>query len=522
MNLEVREHFPASRDESGMTLIEVMIAIFVLSVAILAMAVTASASLKQVRISRDRQFATAAAAAALEQARSYEFNELGHVGDATTCGTFSGDSNVDTTTCTFKHNTSATAEPLIHVTGGKINPYVTQPQANVTVRTYVTWYDDPEDPGTQDAKRVTAVVRFGDQNRAAFVRQSTLVSEARRGLPVPDFSITPLSPPPDASDWSCFTHTLTNHGGDDRYDFQLVGGSPSEGGYSFKYQNWYGRAWLGEASKVVAKDSSVRMYDQTGDLIPDSQVEVQRNKSATLRVCYSPVPATTPPSDVLFTVRIRSAFDSSVYREVTNHLVVPPNTLKLALHDDTEVNNTTPTDGSWTPTDTAFVMNEVAPDRTTLVNYDANRDTVGGLHLEPAGTTSPTEVARWDRQYPGAGSVSGSASLTIWTRLTDSADLDLDGTYDLDISLSRVNSSDSARNLIDFATADFTYTHDDANGWVGQSITVSIPSSVSFNDGEFLRLSIACGSASAGRCHLAYDVSPSATPAYPATLTVSP
>lgn len=516
MNLRFRERFPASRDECGMTLIEVMIAIFVLSVAVLAMAVTASSSLTQVRTSRDRQFATAAAAAALEEARSYEFNELGHVGNA--CDTFAGDPNVDTTNCTFEHNASAAPEPLVHVAGGKIDPYVTQPQANVTVRVYVTWYDDPEDPGVQDAKRVTAFVQFGNPDRQAFVRQSTLVSEARRGLPVPDFSVTPTAPDPDASDWSCFTHTLTNHGGDDRYDFQLLGGNASEGGYSFKYQNWYGRAWLGEGSKVLAKDSTVRMYDQTGDLIPDSQVTVERNQSRMLRVCYSPVPATTPPSDLVFTVRFRSAFDSSVFRDVTNHLVVPPDTLSLTLHDDTPVDNTTPTDGEWTPTDDAFVMDETAPVRTSLVNYDANRDGIDGLHLEPAGSTDPPEVALWDHQYEGGASVSGSASLTLWTRLTDQNDAEVDGTLELDLSLSRINTSDTSRNLTDFAVGDLTYVHEDESDWVGQSITILIPSSVSFQDGEFLRLSVACGSATNGRCHLAYDVSP----AFPAILTVSP
>lgn len=520
--LNLRDRFPASRDESGMTLIEVMVAIFVLSVAILAMAATASSSLVQIRTSRDRQFATAAAAAALEQARSYEFNELGHVGDPSTCNTFAGDPNVDTATCTFRHNSAAAPETLVHVSGGKIDPYVTQPQANVTVRTYVTWYDDPEDPGVQDAKRVTAFVQFGDPDRQAFVRQSTLVSEARRGLPVPDFSITPTNPGPDASDWSCFTHTLMNHGGDDRYDFQIVGGDPAEGGYSFKYQNWYGRAWLGETSLVLAKDSSVRMFDQTGDLIPDSQIEVQRNQSRTLRVCYSPVPATTPPSDVVFTVRIRSAFDSSVVRDVTNHLVVPPGTVDLFLHDDTLVDNTTPTDGTWTPDDLAFVMDETVPSRASLVNYDSNRDAFPGLHLEPAGTTSATEIVRWDRQFPGSTSVSGSASLTIWTQLTNASDVPTDGTLALDVSLSRINTSDSGRNLADFAVTGFSYVHDDEGGWVGQSITISIPSAVSFEAGEFLRLSVACGSTTTGRCNLAYDVSPTVSPPYPATLRVSP
>jgi type II secretory pathway pseudopilin PulG len=63
-------------DEDGLGLIEVMVATFILGVALLALASVGTTSLVSLRVTRDREQATNAASAAIEAARSRDFSGL--------------------------------------------------------------------------------------------------------------------------------------------------------------------------------------------------------------------------------------------------------------------------------------------------------------------------------------------------------------------------------------------------------------------------------------------------------------
>jgi Tfp pilus assembly protein PilV len=173
------------RSESGITLVEVLVAIFILSVALLALGSTATASLLSLGESRDREQATNAASAAIEAARARDFGALSvDAGEPlsslpTPVASMLGVSgNCAGTERVVQDAASIDPLPLVHQAGNN---------NAITVYTLVSWADQPCTATTADMKRVVALATWNDRGTLRSVRNETLVAPAGRGLPVPNF-----------------------------------------------------------------------------------------------------------------------------------------------------------------------------------------------------------------------------------------------------------------------------------------------------------------------------------------------
>lgn len=352
-----------------MTLIELMVAIFILAVAILAIAGTAASSIQSVRVSRDRDVATSAASGAIEAARAIEFERLA----LNSSNSFTGDARVTGSPPTFAHDES-NYEPLAVSSSGAIAPYTCTPadpgactstwfdgygafSSRHTVSIYVTDYDDPTIAGSRDGRRITAIASWRDSGVTRTVRQSTIVAEATRGVGVPDFTVEPsdLSSTVPEGRAICFVdHLLQNFGVPDTYDLWFVGpdgANPSvrqddktvkiftQGGSTPKAI--YAHAWLGPNAHAEAeswKDSwnVTRDYSDLtlsgdymrnidgggpyddpleGPVISGSLTQVATDSTVELAICYRPVSDNAKPlSGSTFEIQglVRSQFWDSL------------------------------------------------------------------------------------------------------------------------------------------------------------------------------------------------------------------
>lgn len=446
----------ALRSEEGLSLIELMIAGFVLSVAVLALASVASTSLISVRDARERDRSTAATSSALEAIRALEFDEIALRAD----GQWTDDDLVSLSgdDWLLDHDGDGQhTEVIWATTDGAIDPYRCDADtpdcwfdvpadSSATVRVFVSWYPDATE---RDAKRITVVTSWDDPSFSGprTVRMSTVVAPASRGIPVPAFEVRPpsVSTAVDeawvedavaAGDEECLEHTLTNFGAIDRYDLEPgAEWSPrnptSEG--TFQSESWIFRAFFVPEGEEVGEDWLMRSPEATAPL--RSPASLDTGEAAKLHLCYEPRPdgaSSTQPAggDVFtFTPTFHSAFDPNVSHEVANTITVTAGeTFVLYLHD--EVGHDDDHDRPWKhprpPNQTfdfdQFPMNQthpgdLAPPRTSLFDYDVgvtwdgtheelDPDEYDGLWL----TNEPEEIhgvdhgptdlaAEWDHQF---------------------------------------------------------------------------------------------------------------------------
>jgi Tfp pilus assembly protein PilV len=214
-------------DDSGFTLVEAVVALFVLGVIFTALAAAAMGSLRASLISRVEQQAIDFATEALEKTRAADYYSLANVS-----ADVSGDPAVSSCGPDLCMDPgTGVAEPLVVSSSGSVNPHITQVSEslanNVTMNLY-TYITRPAD-STADYKRVTVVAKWavaGNQRERAV---SSLVTLTDRGLPLPVFKITPLggtsaSVNPDTN--VPFGFELTNQGAPDRWNLSFTGSAP--------------------------------------------------------------------------------------------------------------------------------------------------------------------------------------------------------------------------------------------------------------------------------------------------------
>jgi type II secretory pathway pseudopilin PulG len=152
-----------------MTLIELIVAITLMSVVIVGLATTIGASDKVIQLTRARQVAEAAANKRIEELRDIDYDNLA----LDTQPTHSSDPNnpdfyvsADGTQYNYTGATPANNEDLIVDTTPPLGQVkhietpVTVGTTVVDVYQYVTWVDDPTIAGTQNLKRITVVVHY--------------------------------------------------------------------------------------------------------------------------------------------------------------------------------------------------------------------------------------------------------------------------------------------------------------------------------------------------------------------------
>jgi prepilin-type N-terminal cleavage/methylation domain-containing protein len=219
---------PASTD-SGFTLIEAVVALFVLGIIFTALAASAMGSLRASMTARVEQQAIDFATEALEKTRAADYYELANVSAdlssdprVSACGS---EKCIDPGT--------GTTEPLVLSATGNVNPHVSTVNvdlSNNVVMNLYTYITRPAD-STADYKRVTVLAKWqvaGHQRERAV---SSLVTVTDRGLPLPVFKLTPLggtsaSVNPDTK--APFGFELTNQGAPDRWNLAFTGSAPSK------------------------------------------------------------------------------------------------------------------------------------------------------------------------------------------------------------------------------------------------------------------------------------------------------
>lgn len=396
--------------EDGLSLIELMFAIFLLAVSILALAGIATSSIASVRVARDQQQASDLASAEVEAARGIDFDLLA-VDSATAPSPF-----VAPAPYSAEAPLSASGAPLAH------SETVTQGSQTFSVLRWVTQAVNHSGTEQNPIKRLIVHVSWDDRGRTRQVTDSTIVADADRGLPVPRFDLEPSAAtvnfPPGAKDFgakSCTTYTVTNLGLTDSYSWRLVNPQDSsavstsvasDGIYHDSSRKWKVRAWFQptDADDPDLEDGN-KMWDsrtESGKKWMESTVRLESRRSAWFTVCFwtEETGGATISNEQQYSVILRSQFDESVQATATAAVTVVQPRLDLFLHELT-VNHT----GSWNGADhkrtkgsttypIMFMDTQPALD-DLLHDMDSDHDPsrVHGIRIDPA---VPASAAVWD------------------------------------------------------------------------------------------------------------------------------
>ena len=220
-----RGRVPLRRDDSGFTLIETIVALAIATTVFTSLAYAAVNSLSATQSARMRQQAIDLATQRLEETRAIAFGALGHdpadlTSDAAVASC-SGDPCIDPGI--------GSNEDLILVTAG-IAPHIevvsgsTSNNVEYTLTTYVT---EPVNADGSDVKRVTVIASWNDHTQVMTETVSSLVSLTTRGLPLPEFQLTPIgettqSVNPGAT--AVWGFSLTNQGATDNWNITVPTG----------------------------------------------------------------------------------------------------------------------------------------------------------------------------------------------------------------------------------------------------------------------------------------------------------
>jgi Tfp pilus assembly protein PilV len=547
------------QEDEGLGLIEVMIAVFVLSVSLLAIGSVAISSLTALRIARDREHATNAASGAIEAARARDFDELSlaTTDDVSTLppevrtllGVASGCVQGERP---IQDAASADPVPLAGTTGTN---------GAMQIYTVVTWAEQSCATTTNgELKRVTSLATWRDGGQLHSVRNETLVAPAGRGLPVPNFEVKPpeasveMTPAQaDANATRCVEQQLRNLGAADRYEWELVSvdglsGAPVRSGTT-GWRTPNGK-WGVEAhfehppvdpprAGAEPSTNTALMQDLDGNGLPESDVQVAAGEQATITFCYEPTAADA--GDFTAHIDVVSRFDDRRRERVSHHVSVIANAEKafhLQDRDDTQGHTRRDGGGNADKQYPPYAMNPLNPgseDRSQLLapalGHWSTEVTASlpGVRLRrellPTGsnTSEPEQLRTLDYRYQVsaaqqlltggiacAGQASASGCLVLWTAppaaLGDTSAGALPVTVDLEVKFDIMDDAEKQRIWPSTAavTTTLSYQHTTA-GWERKEIPLNFTTGTTLLTNQRLRVRITCLSTSQQDCAIAYD-----------------
>jgi len=175
------------RGDAGFTVVEVVVAITIAGFVFLSMGLATIAAMKGTLTARQSQLAVDMATQGLERVRALGYADVTLVTGDSTLGVdpriVSGDR--------FDPGTG-TAEALVLSSVGTLDPHlevVAKNSVDYSMWTYIT----VPAGATTDVKRATVVVTWPQGGQIREKRVSTLVTQTRRGLPLPRFQFTTVS-----------------------------------------------------------------------------------------------------------------------------------------------------------------------------------------------------------------------------------------------------------------------------------------------------------------------------------------
>jgi hypothetical protein len=547
MNRLRRRWWQLRDEEEGISLVEVLLATFVLAVAVMALGSVGVSSLIQLRMARDREQATNASSAAIERVRAFDFGDIAHDPDLVAAdfddlpGEIVVDGGAGPDIC-------VDGEPL--VADSSVSEYVPHRQTSgnqdvIDLFTIVT-YADAECGETSNLKRVVSLARFQDGSRIEWVRQESLVAEVGRGLPVPNFRVRPeraslrFNPThTQAGDERCIDHQLRNLGASDHYEWEVleIGGEPSADkitstGWKSANGRWQITAYLREpesASGGTPPDEKYMMDIDTGTNRLASPDQVDTGDSATFTVCYEPQES-IEVAELDVRLKIHSRFDDRKFAALRHTVVVgdPEDAYHLLDRDDSTAHPRPRVDGNIRPSlmdpdvtvggsdeslariGEADYSNPAESDWSTEVGGDASGTTPGVELLRDANAPADERRADWRYQVSPAMTLrrSPTPTLVIWTAPTsvlNGASVPEGGIpMRLDVKLDGLRSNEAATPFWEGITETYEYTHE-STSWVRHEIPLPLSEDQHFQNNRRLRLQVLCHEDSEENCNLAYD-----------------
>lgn len=550
-----------------MSLVEIMIAVFVLGVGLLALASTAITSIVNLRVSQGRQQATDAASAFIEDLRRTDY--AGVALDAT-------DPSVQDFVSAISGCIDTYGEPVVTTNqpGALAREQPFGPDDRITVTTTVSWYDEGDDDSCTDAdhdrdvKRVQVVAEWDDGGRTFSVQESTLIAPVDRGLPVPDFRLgTPESTlvftedDKDNGRERCVGHVLRNLGGKDGYEWTATRTDSGSVEKNNAAQYWtadsrfYLRAFFenpaqdppldpvdhgatkGQIDRHAGLPSGLELMvdDADGNVLPDTETKLETGEQARLWICYWPGSNADVGDSAEFDVTVSSQFDPNRAETVHHRVEVADDFTDLYLFDDYpgEPDGTTPTTSSASgdrivqgngnnedlpalpmgPETT--LQPELIGATSELPNYDTDFDTHPGTRLLDAPRTNvsegawPASTIAFHEQVTVATTFGTSVRLDLWSasqaalEAEDAGQTSIPSTA-LDYEVSlKVLKSNEKAVDATVFTETFTDTST-AAGFHARSVNFTLPNGFTVDRNQYLRLEIRCVDADE-ICHLAYD-----------------
>jgi prepilin-type N-terminal cleavage/methylation domain-containing protein len=430
-------------DDSGFSLIESVVALAIASVVFTALAAAMISSLKATVYARQVQQASDVVQQSMEQLRASGFDAL-----AMRTSDLVVNDPLPLAACTCFDPThdvasGASTEPLVVGSSGSLSPHVATVTVNSTVYTLRSYVTRPADSTGVSYKRITVVGTWGSLGQAHMRLLSSLVSNARSGLPLPDYKFTLATPATACASPGgtlVYGFTIKNNGARD--SFTLGSGSASGPTWTFYLDDGTSSvgSWGSDDSAVptasgaplvgpievntslrvwavasLASAASPGSYANTFTATSASDPSVSQSLSTTSLVA-SVCTATPSPSP-----------SGSPSPSPSPTAVAPPQwatTCTTTLPSVSTGNGVTPTtyylaNGGTNTTNTlASAVLPIArlapPVSTTLWDYSTDlAANTAGRYLSPTGTSVATAVD-WRYQFSSATQIVGNGMLSLW------------------------------------------------------------------------------------------------------------
>jgi Flp pilus assembly pilin Flp len=171
------------RDERGITVVEVMVAAVLMVVGIIAMLTTFDGSRELVSTSEKNGIAAHRGQLEVEKALSLDYANIALTSTPAHSGSTSSPDYYANSDGTYQWDQGSSPKPadpmVVDVTDGALVPVSSwsdgQSRLSGSVYRYVTWIDEPNVPGTHNAKRITVAVTV-DNVGAVGLKKPVLVS----------------------------------------------------------------------------------------------------------------------------------------------------------------------------------------------------------------------------------------------------------------------------------------------------------------------------------------------------------
>lgn len=491
--------------EDGFTLIEMVVAMTVAALMLTGGAAVLGSSLKAIVTARANSQSAELMSETIEQLRAIDYAAV-----AMSPTDLAGDADIGGTALapTFDPDGAGplVAEAIVATTGGAVSPHITTVTRNdqtYTLATYVT--TPPPDAEVSEAayKRVTVRATWTSGGLTHTRQSSTFITLTRRGLPLPNFQVTPTAGVDEpitvnAGAQLVLPYTVVNRGARDAFNLSLTG-TPALGATFTFYEDDGGSTTFEPAIDDEAPDSDLNGVPDTGDMETDQTLPM---------LAVATVPSDAIAGSYSFTLTATSAGQSSA-----------TGATRTAQFDVTIGSDSSCAGCTWTP---LYLLNEYpacssapctttaktnmpmrpgAPTAAALPNFDTDVDAVAGRSVARALTTpawdstTSSTMANWRYTVGQSTVLNGELLVDIYVAPVGGLPVDVT------VYVNKSTNGSGATSFVATGTASVV-----ASGSF-QMVRVHVPAvSTTIANNRFLEVKVVIESTSEDTgAHLAYD-----------------